>query len=456
MDQQSVDALIEKDTSDLMDLSFSCSCGKNHRIPIKYISMKNEAIEEIKSKRQELGISGEGILIYDKKIEEIVVNRVISVLNEKGLISTVYPVGDGLQRLPAEIELSKRISDDIKGKGDYLISVGSGVISDLTKYAAHLLDLPYILVATAPSMNGYTSSMAALTDRGIKKTLMIDPAMAIFADIDILKSSPIEMVRAGLGDIVSKSICSADWKLSQIVKNTYFCPLPFHITDKSELLYLDAAEEIGKRTDYGIAILTDGIMRSGLSMTIIGTSTPSSGAEHLLSHYWDLIALKDGKEKFLHGVQVGVATIIMLKIYDFIKNYPIKILSIESLKNHYPSKEDIEAYIDQKFGKYAEGVKGEYFEKYMDWKAKRRELECVIDNWNQIWNELDCFIRPSGPVENALKKGGAAAYYNDLGKTKEEVYDSLLNARLMRGRYTILDLASDLDILDKAASKIME
>jgi len=304
-------------------------------------------------------------------------------------------------------------------------------------------------------MNGYTSSMAALTDRGIKKTLLVRPAEAIFADIGVLMNAPLPMVKAGLGDIVSKSVCNADWKLSQVVKKTYFCPVPFRITDRSEPLYLEAAEEIGLRTERGIEILTDGIMRSGLSMTIVGTSTPSSGAEHFISHYWDLMALLHGEKKNFHGVQVGVATLIVLRIYDFIRELRIKEkVNLDRLKKVYPSKEDIRSKIAGKFGACAKGVEDEFMKKYLTWDDKRREIEWIIENWDGIWKELEPFIRPAAPVERALRVSGAAVNYRDLGKKRDYVVDALYNAYYIRGRYSVLDLIIDLDLIEEVAEII--
>jgi len=454
--EKAVQSIVEKKTSDLMNISFHCVCGKTHEIPIKYLCVKKGAVNEIGSKMAELGMAGKGGLVYDKKIENEVIKNIKDALKGQGITFTCFPVGDGREKIPPEIERAQQLAVQINGSADYLISAGSGVISDLTKKAAKILDLPYLLVATAPSMNGYTSSMAALTDRGVKQTLLIPPAQAVFADISILQEAPLPMVRSGLGDIVSKSVCNADWKLSQIVKNTYFCPVPFRMTDKTEPLYLEAAEEIGLRTEHGIEVLTDGIMRSGLSMTVIGTSTPSSGAEHVLAHYWDLIALIDKKEKLFHGVQVGVATLIILKLYEYMGNYPVrKKLNMRKLENEYPSREQAGWVIEQKFGRYAQGVKEEFFKKYTEWKQKKKEIEKIIDNWDSLWDTLAPFIRPAGPVEHALKVSGSAAKYTDLGKKREEVIDALLHAPLIRGRYTILDTAGDLGLMKEAAEKIV-
>ena len=450
-----VQKIIGTPTEDLMDISFQCVCGETHDIPMKYLSNSVGAIDEVGPKLREFGMTGKGALVFDRKIEKIVVNEVQERLRAQGVDLDSYPVGDGNEKIPPEIEWSQALAERIRDRASFLISVGSGVISDLTKYAGHILNLPYILIATAPSMNGYTSSMAALTDKGIKKTLLIQPARGIFADITLLQEAPAPMVQAGLGDIVSKSVCNADWKLSQFVKGTYFCPLSFRITDKSEPLYLEAAEEIREQSEQGIRILSDGVLRSGLSMTVIGTSTPSSGAEHVLSHYWDLLALMEGRDKLLHGVQVGVLTLITLRLYSYVRDYPVKKINLQSMKSAYPSKKEISALLRRKFGLFAGEVEKEYFSKLMEWDAKQREIEGIIDQWDALWNELNPYLRPIEPVEEALVKSGSASTYADLGKSRDDALDALINARYIRGRYTVLDLAHDLGILEEAAERIL-
>jgi glycerol-1-phosphate dehydrogenase [NAD(P)+] len=442
-----IEELLEKDTEELMGMSFHCVCGKTHSIPIEHLCVKQGAVSEVKNQLQRHALNGRGGLVHDKKIEATVHEKVLDVLRKDDLHLTPYPVGDGKKLIMPEIAESEALATRIDKNMEFLISAGSGVVSDLTKYAASLLELPFLLIGTAPSMNGYTSSMAALTDRGFKKTLMVPPAKSVIADIDIMRDSPIDMIRAGLGDIVSKSVCNADWKLSQLIKETYFCPVPFRLTDKSEPLYLGSAEEIGKRTVQGISVLTDGIMRSGLSMTVIGTSTPSSGGEHVLSHYWDLLALKDGKKKRLHGVQVGVTTIIMLRVYDFMRQYHIrKRIDMTHLRNVYPSREEVSAHIEKNFGPFADRVRDEFLSKYMEWKDKKKEIERIADTWEELWSELDPYIRPTGPVEDSLKKSGSAVTYRDLGKTLDDVRDTFFNAPFIRGRYTLLDMIKDLDL----------
>jgi glycerol-1-phosphate dehydrogenase [NAD(P)+] len=454
--ERRVREIVDKPTADLMDLSFDCVCGEHHTIPVKHLDVRAGALDGVSGRLRELGLTGRGGVVFDRKIEKSVVSDLRTRLADQGLDLRSYPHGDGNEKIPPEIGRARALADEIDGSVDYLVSIGSGVISDLTKKAADFLGIPYALIGTAPSMNGYTSSMAALTDEGIKQTLLLPCATAIFADIDVMRNAPIEMIRSGLGDIVSKSICNADWKLSQLVKKTYFCPIPFRITDKTENRYLSAAEEIGARTAPGILELTDGVMRSGLSMTVIGTSTPSSGAEHLISHYWDLIALIEDGEKLFHGVQVGVATLMIGRLYRFVRDVDVSSrVDMKSLEEAYPDRKEVESFIDGKFGGYAGGIREAYFSKYVDWPEKRREIEFVVDRWTGLWDELDPYIRPLEPIENALRASGAAAAYQDLGFDREQARDAVMNARFIRGRYSILDLAADIGILEEGAEAIL-
>jgi glycerol-1-phosphate dehydrogenase [NAD(P)+] len=152
---------------------------------------------------------------------------------------------------------------------------------------------------------------------------------------------------------------------------------------------------------------------------------------------------------------VGVTTLMTLRLYEYVRSYPIRSVSLGELRRAYPSGEECGAWIDRKFGSFAGEVRREYFKKHMTWDVKRRELERIIDGWDDLWTQLDSFLRPIGPVEDALRESGAPVSYTDLGKSKDEATDTLLNALFIRGRYTILDLASDLNILQEAGEKIL-
>ena len=138
-----VQDIIETPTEDLMDISFQCVCGRTHEIPMKYLCKRVGAIDEVGAKLREFEMNGKGALVYDRKIERTVVNAVQDRLRMQGVDFNAIPVGEGEQKIPPEIEWSRALAERVRGKASFLISVGSGVISDLTKYAGHILNLPY-------------------------------------------------------------------------------------------------------------------------------------------------------------------------------------------------------------------------------------------------------------------------------------------------------------------------
>ena len=451
-----VEDIKTKPTNDIMNCSFNCICGKTHTIPIKKLVIGNNIIKNIKLDLEKLNLTGIAGIIFDKKIEPKIAQNVIEDLKKSGMKIIEYPFGDGKTLIKPEISNSEKISKDLSNKVDFLISIGSGVISDITKYTATLLDIPSVLIATATSMNGYTSIMAAMTDKGIKKTLPIKKLTAIYADINILKEAPTDMVLSGLGDILSKASCIADWKLSNMIKNTYFCPMTFYMTDITEKKYMAIPEEIGEKSENGIKILAEGIMRSGLSMTIIGTSTPSSGSEHVISHYWDLLALMNGRKKLLHGTQVGVATPIAIRLFDFLSEYPVKNkINLNHLKNSYMDVKSIQEFLQKKYGEYASGLWEQLEKKYMKWDEKKKEIEYILDNWYDIWNNCYEFIRPVSKIEEVLDKSGAPKKYSDIGISLDDAMDAIINGWVLRPRYTILDTLHDLGLSKEAAERIL-
>lgn len=452
----SIEDVKTKPTEEIMNSSFDCVCGKTHTIPIKKLSIGEDIIGSIVQDIKNLGISGTGGVIFDKRIENRVARNVIESLKKSGIETIEKPMGDGVSLIKPEIRNSENVAKILKDRVNFLISIGSGVISDITKYAATILSIPSILIATAPSMNGYTSTLAAMTDRGIKKTMPISNLIAIYADINILKDAPTEMVLSGFGDILSKASCIADWKLSNLIKKSYFCPMSFYITDITEKRYMAIPEEIGKKSRKGIKELTDGIMRSGLSMTIIGTSTPSSGSEHVISHYWDLLALIYGRKKLLHGTQVGVATPIAVRLFDFLSEYPIKKrINLEYLKSNYPDENDIISFLNNKYKGYSDGLWEQLKKKYMIWSEKKNELEYILDNWYDIWDNCYKFIRPAKEIEKALEKSGAPKNYSDIDLSIDDAMDAIINGWVLRSRYTILDTLHDLGLSKEAAEKVL-
>lgn len=124
------------------------------------------------------------------------------------------------------------------------IAVGSGVINDLVKWVAFLRNTPFLTVPTAASMNGYASANVLATVSGLKVLFHAEACRAVFADPRVINSAPGELTSAGLGDVLAKSVSSADWKLNQFLFQDYFCQYSVDLLKHLEPIYLENPEGI--------------------------------------------------------------------------------------------------------------------------------------------------------------------------------------------------------------------
>jgi len=198
---------------------------------------------------------------------------------------------------------------------DALIAVGSGTINDLCKYAAATDGKPYAVFATAPSMNGYTSTNAAITVDGHKQSLAAAAPAGVFIDLEVLAQAPARMIRAGLGDSLCRSTAQADWLLSHQLLGTPYRRAPFALLAPDESMLLDDPEALFTGDPEAMRGLARTLVLSGHGMTICGGSYPASQGEHLISHYIDMFA-PSGRATFFHGEQVAVATLTMARIQE--------------------------------------------------------------------------------------------------------------------------------------------
>ena len=106
---------------------------------------------------------------------------------------------------------------------DVIVGVGSGVINDISKILSNLTGKPYIIVATAPSMDGYASATSSMSRDGVKVSLNSRCADVIIGDTDILKTAPMHMLRSGLGDMLAKFVSIAEWRIAHLITGEYYC-----------------------------------------------------------------------------------------------------------------------------------------------------------------------------------------------------------------------------------------
>ncbi len=204
---------------------------------------------------------------------------------------------------------------------DYLLAVGAGTLNDLAKYVSFLQNKPCGVYATAPSMDGFASGVTPLIEGGFKRTRPAHPPRDILLDDEVLRAAPRIMVGAGVGDILAKHCCLTDWKMSALLFGEAYCEEAASLMRTA----LTACEESVPALVQGggsALPLMNALIVSGLAMVIAGSSRPASGAEHHMSHFLEMDFLRRGERIPLHGVKVGLGTLVSLYLYHTLARRP--------------------------------------------------------------------------------------------------------------------------------------
>ncbi len=428
----------------LLDTTFDCECGRSHNVPIKEIIYSEEALGCLPEVLGSLVKGRRIVLIADKRTWDIAGYSAEKVLEQAGWSTEHIIVPDTNHGGPICNEKTHDWLSDKLPFADIALTVGSGVINDLTKWVAFDHDLPYAVVATAATMNGYTAANVAPTLKGVKSLIRARPPLAVFAVPSVIVEAPFELTASGLGDTIAKPFSTADWIFNHIFFDEYFCRYCSEMINTLEPYYFDHPEDIKNRQPAAIEALFKALLYSGIAMTLVGTSAPASGGEHLLSHTLDMMTCVDGVAHDLHGRQVGLGTLFSSAIYD-------RIFRIEDTASHAPPPG-----IDATFwGPLAESVRKQY-----EQKQPMLQTLCEKLSDSQAWQVfLDASrsqVRSPDRIKNCLRTAGAAHTFEDIGCSRKRLRNAILHMHEIRKRPTVIDLAWILGILPAAADDIMD
>jgi glycerol-1-phosphate dehydrogenase [NAD(P)+] len=289
----------------------------------------------------------------------------------------------------------------------------------------------------------------------VKRTIPAHPAVAVVADLDVLATAPAVMTRAGLGDMLSKPVSTADWQLAHLIKGEYYCQVPLRIVEQAEQGCRRSAEDIGRGAPEGLRPLAEALLLSGMSMVVAGSSSPASGGEHLLSHYWDMTAHWHGRQEHFHGAQVGVATLVTATLYEHLRQLDPTSIDMARLRTQYADWPVQEQALRRIHGPLADEVIAEARKKYVPLAQKEQEWVFMRDHWHHIWQALDPILLPARAIREVLRAAGAPTTIRELGISAEELRTAFLHARDIRGRYTVLDFAQDLGVLAERCNEVL-
>lgn len=315
---------------------------------------------------------------------------------------------------------------------DLIIALGSGVISDLCKFASFKTEIPYIILPSAPSMNGYLSKNASLIINNHKKTLPATLPIAVFCDLDILKSAPKDMIKAGIGDAMCFYSCWFDWLLSHLLLETEFKAECFTILIEKMQFFVENYQEFSLEDDELLKILIDILLLSGSAMTHAGGSYPASQSEHLIAHSFAM-KYPNKEVEILHGLQIATTTLTTARIQE-------ELLAQENIEMREAvfDKEKITKFFGTKIAVECEK---EYALKADLIKKNRKFLQQELgQNWPDYYKILSRVLLPEQNLRDIFKHFKIDVGANALGLENEEYKELVAVARFIRNRFTCLDL----------------
>lgn len=337
--------------------------------------------------------------------------------------------------------------------GETPVAIGSGVMNDVVKHAAFTSGIPYMCVATAASMDGYTSAGAPLSDKGFKITIPCRPAKVLLADLDVIAAAPAEMTGWGYGDLAGKVPAGGDWMIADALGIEAIDDVAWPMVQGGLEGWLSQPDRIAAGDRDAVEGLFLGLTLVGLAMEAHGSSRPASGADHQIAHLWEMDDLHFGDERVSHGACVAVGTMTALRMYDWLLSRDLTGLDPAHRAAEAPSLAVKEAEIRDRFGpgEIAERAIIETRAKHVEGLALQDRLTRLQNVWPDLSARLRSRLWTADRMAQHLGRAGAPVEPADIGVDPAYLYRTILKARFLRSRYTVLDLLDEVGLLDQAA-----
>ena len=397
------------------------------------------------------------VVVCDETTLKVAGEKVYECLKKEGM-TEIEPFVYDEPKPYAEFGNVEKLEASLKKHSAIPVVVGAGTLNDLTKLAAARADRPYMCVATAASMDGYTAFGASITFQGAKQTFSCPAPQAVLADVEIIRQAPSLMTASGYADLFAKVTAGADWIISDALEVEPIDPRAWSIVQDGlkEALADPEGAKNGELT--AITPLVEGLILGGFAMQWSQTSRPASGAEHQFSHLWNMEHHTHEGETPSHGFQVGIATLAVTRLYEKMLQTPLDLLDVEACCEQWDEWPVWEQKIKERFQDtdFLETALTQTQNKYIAKDALREQLMTLKTTWPELKKRLIEQLVPSEEVEKRLLAVGAPVESEQIGISRERLKESFYRASYIRSRFTVLDIALRTGNLDRWLNEIFE
>ena len=422
-----------------------CACGREHRAGIRYLRVGRDATRHLAEGLAAIGCR-RPFVVCDRHTRQAALGKALAALGAAGLTYTVYEFPT--ERVEPDEHAVGSLCMALDPACDGVLAVGSGVINDCCKTLAHALRLPQAVLCTAPSMDGYASNSASMIRSRVKVTLYNAPPGAIIADTLIMKDAPARMLQAGLGDMLAKYVALCEWRISHIVTGEYYCEAVAGLMRRSLAAVCEAGPRLLSREPEMVGAVAEGLILSGIAMSMAQVSRPASGLEHYFSHLWEMFALERGEHADLHGLEVGVGTALTLRIYDRLRRIAPDAAHAEAaLRAFDPAA--WEAEMRRVFGAAAQTLLDSERQCWHlnDPARSRARRERILTQWPELLRIMDEELPPADQTIALMRSLGMPTTPAQLGHNARDTRDAFLYSRNIRDKYLTSSLLWDLGLL---------
>ena len=427
---------------------YACSCGRVHKCELKFLKIGLGVIRELPDMIAAVGAE-KPFLVCDGDTYEAAGKEAERILTDAGIPFVTYML-PGHHPKPGEWETGSVLMH-FDPSCDLILAVGSGVINDICKVLSHATGVPNAVVGTAPSMDGYASNSSSMEVNKVKTSLYNHAPLGILLDTGILAKAPMRMLQAGFGDMIAKYIALTEWRISHIVTGEYYCEEIADLMRNALARVAEAAEGIPGRDPDAIGKIAEGLVLAGIAMAYAEISRPASGLEHYFSHMWEMMALEREQPYDLHGIQVGVGTVLALKLYRHIRELtPDRAKAEAHMASFDPEKWAAE--VKRIFGKTAGEVLAiEEKAKKNDPVGHRKRLDLILSHWDEIRQIMDEELPDAEELLRKMKLIGEPMKPSDLGISLQDTVDAFIGSREIRNKYLTSSMLWDIGEMEDYA-----
>lgn len=439
--------------SDYLGKPFKCECGKVHSTGLEGCTVGPGVLNSLVDYVEKYNFKNVYVAC-DETTYGIAGEKVMNILKNADIKAKAH-VFTGGRFIPDEKSLGE-LTIDADRDLDLVIAVGTGSINDMCRFFSYQMHVPYAIVATAAPMDGFASSGAALMVNNIKQTIPAQTPLFIIGDTDILCGAPKRMISAGLGDLLGKFTCLNDWRISKIVNNEYYCDRIVNLVKDCIENVLQNADKAVDRDPKVIGDIMEGLVLTGVAMSFVGNSRPAAGCEHHLNHYWEAIELQKGQIPVLHGIEVGIAEVLILKETEFLRESRPDFDKAREKAKQY-DQAAWEAKMKEVYGTASDAIiELEHEAKKNDPEGRLKRIDIIEQHWDEIVDLMNKYQPSSERMIEILKSLEAPYFPSQVGFDDEMMYNALVYGKENRARYTILSMIADLGLSEELANKVVQ